>query len=200
MKPAVLLVPLRFTVVTLLLCGLVYPLATTALAQLLFSARANGSMAEDARGHTVGSELIGQAFTKPYYFWSRPSAAGDKGYDATSSGGSNLGATSKKLHDRVAGDLDRLHQENPEASGPVPDDLVTASASGLDPHISPAAARWQVPRVAKARGVTPERVEQVVDASVEGRALGFLGEPRVNVLLLNLALDLQFGPVSAGRN
>ncbi len=200
MKPVVLVVALRFTIVTLLLTGIAYPLATTALAQLLFSSRANGSMVTDARGNAVGSELIGQGFAKPYYFSARPSAAGDKGYDATSSAGSNWSVTSKKLHDRVAGDLDRLRKENPDAVGPPPDDLVTASASGLDPHISPAAARWQVPRVAKARGVTAERVRQVVDGSVEGRELGFLGEPRVNVLVLNLALDLQFGTVSAGRN
>jgi K+-transporting ATPase ATPase C chain len=193
MKPVVLIVALRFTVATLLLTGVAYPLATTALAQLLFPARANGSIVSDGKGHALGSELIGQSFHAPFYFWSRPSAAGDKGYDATASTGSNFGVTSKKLHERVAADVERLRKENPDATAPVPDDLVTASASGLDPHISPAAARWQVPRVAKARGVAAARVQDLVDNSVEGRELGFLGEPRVNVLTLNVALDRQFG-------
>ncbi|HEY2745968.1 MAG TPA: potassium-transporting ATPase subunit KdpC [Polyangia bacterium] len=193
MKPSVVLVALRFTVVTLLLCGVAYPLLATALAQLVFPSRADGSIVTDDRGRVVGSELIGQSFAKPYYFWSRPSAAGDKGWDATSSAGSNLSVTSKKLHQRVDGERARLAKENPDAEGPPPDDLLTASASGLDPDISPAAARWQVPRVAKARGVTAERVRQLVDANVDGRELGFLGEPRVNVLTLNLALDQQFG-------
>jgi K+-transporting ATPase ATPase C chain len=197
MKPAVLFVAFRFTVVTLLLTGIAYPLATTALAQLIFPARANGSVVTDDRGRVDGSELIGQSFAKPYYFWGRPSAAGDKGYDATSSAGSNLSPTSKKLHDRIASDVERLRKENPDAQSDVPNDLVTASASGLDPHISPAAARWQIPRVANARGVSPERVAQIVDANIEGRDLAFLGEPRVNVLVLNLALDQQFGATSS---
>lgn len=199
MKPAVLLVALRFTLVTLLLTGVAYPLAATALAQVMFPSRANGSVVSDNKGHAVGSELIGQTFSKPYYFWSRPSAAGDKGYDATSSAGSNWSVTSKKLHDRINGDLDRLWKGNPGAGGPVPDDLVTASASGLDPHISPAAARWQVPRVAEARAIAPARVQQLVEANTEGRDLGFLGEPRVNVLMLNLALDQQFGYATSPR-
>jgi K+-transporting ATPase ATPase C chain len=193
MKPIVLLIAARFTLATLLITGIAYPLLTTLLAQALFPSRANGSLVTNDRGHAVGSELIGQSFAKPYYFAGRPSAAGDKGYDATSSAGSNLSVTSKKLHERVDADVARLRQENPDATGEVPDDLVTASASGLDPHISVAAARWQVPRVAKARGVAPERIADLVDRNIEGRELGFLGEPRVNVLLLNLALDRQFG-------
>ena len=195
MKPVVpvLLVALRFTIITLLLTGVAYPLVTTALAQVMFPSRANGSLLDEQKGGAVGSELIGQSFSKPYYFWSRPSAAGDKGYDATSSSGSNWSVTSKKLHQRITGDLERLRKENPDAPGSVPDELVTASASGLDPHISPAGVRWQVARVAKARGVSSERVQQLVDANVEGRDIGILGEPRVNVLVLNLALDQQFG-------
>ena len=199
MKPDVLLVALRFTVVTLLLTGVAYPLVTTALAQVMFPSRANGSVVSDDKGHAVGSELIGQSFTKPYYFWSRPSAAGDKGYDATSSAGSNWSVTSKKLHDRISGDQDRLWKSNPGAGGALPDALVTASASGLDPHISPAAAKWQVRRVASARAISPERVQQLVDANTEGRDLGFLGEPRVNVLTLNMALDQQFGQATSPR-
>ncbi len=188
-----LIIALRAAAVTLVLTGLVYPLVVTGLGQLLFPQKANGSLVTDDRGNVVGSELIGQGFAKPYYFQPRPSAAGDKGYDATASRGSNLGTTSKKLRDRVEGDLLRLHQENPDAPGPVPSELVTASASGLDPEISPAAALWQVPRVAKARGVAAERVRSLVESELQGRELGLLGEPRVNVLLLNLALDRQFG-------
>jgi K+-transporting ATPase ATPase C chain len=182
------------TLVTLLLTGILYPLLTTGLAQAMFPTRANGSLVTDDRGRTVGSELIGQGFARPEYFWPRPSAAGEKGYDAAGSTGSNLGTTSKKLQDRVAADVARLRQANPEAQGPVPDELVTASASGLDPHLSPASALWQVPRVARARGVAPERVRAAVEAAIDGRDLGFLGEPRVNVLTLNLAIDRQFGP------
>ncbi|MDB4966912.1 MAG: potassium-transporting ATPase chain [Myxococcales bacterium] len=188
-----ILVALRMTVVTLVLTGLVYPLVTTGLAQALFRERANGSLITDGKGHVVGSELIGQAFAAPYYFWSRPSSAGEKGYDATASSGSNLGTTSKKLRDRVAADSARLHKENPGAMGAVPNDLLAASGSGLDPHISPEAARWQIPRVARARGVAGERVALLVDAAVEPRELGILGDARVNVLLLNVALDRQFG-------
>jgi K+-transporting ATPase ATPase C chain len=188
-----LIVATRVTLVTLVLTGILYPLASTGLAQLLFHHQANGSLVTDDRGRTVGSELIGQSWSKPYYFQGRPSAAGDKGYDATASSGSNFGTTSKKLRDRVDADIGRLHKENPDAPGDVPDDLVTASASGLDPHISPAAALWQAPRIAKARNVDVARVRTLVESSVEGRELGFLGEPRVNVLELNLALDRQFG-------
>ena len=153
------------------------------------------------RGRVVGSELIAQPFTVSGYLQPRPSAAGEKGYDATSSGGSNLGPTSKALRERVTKDLRRLVAENPDAPGPVPAELVTASGSGLDPHLSPAAALWQVPRVARARNVDPARIRAVIEANVEGRDLVVVGEPRVNVLLVNLALDRQFGrPTSlAGR-
>jgi potassium-transporting ATPase KdpC subunit len=186
-------IAIRTTIVTIVLTGILYPFVMTGLAQILFPWRANGSLVTDEKGEVVGSELIAQGFANPAYLQPRPSAAGEKGYDATSSSGSNLGPTSKKLQDRIAEDLKRLKEENPEASEPVPAELVTTSASGLDPHLSPQAALWQVPRVAKARGITGERVRAVVDANVERRTFGILGEPRVNVLLVNLALDRQFG-------
>jgi potassium-transporting ATPase KdpC subunit len=186
-------IALRTTAVTLVLTGLVYPLFMSGLAQLLFPWRANGSLVTDEKGIVIGSEVIAQPFAKPAYFQPRPSAAGEKGYDAAASSGSNLGPTSKKLQDRVRADLQRLKEENPDVTGRVPAELVTTSASGLDPHLSPEAMLWQVPRVAKARGVAPDRVKAMVDANLEGRTFGILGEPRVNVLLVNLALDRQFG-------
>jgi len=182
----------RLTIVTLALTGLAYPLAMTVLAQTLFPGRANGSLVTGPGGRIVGSELIGQAFAGPAYFHPRPSAAGD-GYDATNSGASNLGPTSAKLRDRVGAEVTRLSKENPGAHDPVPADLATTSASGLDPHISPEAALWQVPRVAQARAVDEERVKSLVAAYTESRDLGFLGERRLNVLLLNLALDQELG-------
>ena len=188
----VLLTALRTTVVTLVLTGILYPFVITGLAQILFPWRANGSLVTDERGQVVGSELIGQGFAHPAYFQGRPSVAGN-GYDATASSGSNLGPTSKKLQDRVVQDLERLKEENPGTPGLVPVELVTTSGSGLDPHLSPQAVLWQIPRVANARGIAPERVKAAVEAAIEGRDLWLLGEPRVNVLVLNLALDRQFG-------
>jgi K+-transporting ATPase ATPase C chain len=192
MKKA-LQIALRTTVVTLLLTGIIYPYAITGLAQILFPSRANGSLVTDKAGKLIGSELIAQPFMNPAYFQPRPSAAGEKGYDATSSGGSNLGTTSKKFQDRAAGDVKRLNEENPDAPGAIPVELVTASGSGLDPDLSPWAALWQAPRIAKARKISMEQVKAAVESAVEGRTLGFLGEPRVNVLRMNLALDSQFG-------
>lgn len=190
--PTALLTALRACLVTLALTGVLYPLALTGAAQLLFPHEANGSLVTDERGQVVGSALIGQRFSQPAYFQPRPSAAGE-GYDATASSGSNLGPTSRKLRERAVAEAERLRRENAEASGPVPAELVTASASGLDPDLSPEAASWQAARVAKARGVATERVLAVVKAQSEPRTWGVLGEPRVNVLSLNLALDRQFG-------
>jgi K+-transporting ATPase ATPase C chain len=190
-------IALQAVLVTLLLTGVAYPLAMTGVARLLFPARSAGSLVADAGGRPVGSELIGQVFTDPGYFQGRPSAAGN-GYDATASGGSNLGPTSARLRARVKAEVERLRKENPDAPLPIPAELVTTSASGLDPHISPGAARWEAPRVARARGVELGRVQRIVEDMVEGRQLWFLGEPRVNVLALNIALDRQFGEPPRG--
>jgi K+-transporting ATPase ATPase C chain len=173
------------TVVTTVLLGLVYPLVVTGLAQVLFPDKANGQLIS-RNGTVIGSRLIGQTFSSPGYFHSRPSAAGT-GYDPTSSGGTNLGPTNKKLIDAVKAAVDEEQKDNPGT--PVPVDLVTSSGSGLDPHISPAAALFQVPRVARERHLSEDQVRQMVEAHTEGRQFGFFGEPRVNVLELNLALD-----------
>ena len=183
-----LIISALMVLVTTLLFGVVYPLVVTGLAQALFPRQANGQLIEH-NGRVVGSRLIGQAFTSPAYFWPRPSAAGG-GYDAGASGGSNLGPTNPKLIDRVQADVDRWQATNPEVAVPI--ELVTTSASGLDPHVSPAGAIFQIPRVAGARGASEHAIRTLVERVTEGRQLGFLGEPRVNVLELNLALDQQF--------
>jgi len=176
------------TIVMTILFGLAYPLVFTGLAQVLFPHQANGSLVT-VNGKVAGSELIGQSFTKPEYFHGRPSAAGNNGYDAANSGGSNLGPTNQKLVDRVKADVQKFRAENPDYTGPIPADLLTSSGSGLDPHISPASAEAQVARVAKARGVTPDRIAELVAKHTDGRQWGIFGEPRVNVLLLNIDLD-----------
>ena len=186
-----LLPGLRMTLVMTVLTGLIYPLAVTGLSQGLFPGKANGSLIT-VNGYVIGSELIGQNFTRPEYFQPRPSAAGNDGYDATASGGSNLGPTNKKLIDRVQASVDKFHKDNPDYQGAIPADLLTTSGSGLDPHISPASADAQVERVAKARGASADQLRTLIAAHTEGRDLGFLGEPRVNVLLLNLDLDRLF--------
>lgn len=180
-----LITAVLMTIVTTVLLGIIYPLAVTALAQLFFHDKANGQLIS-RDGATIGSRIIGQPFTSDRYFHSRPSAAGN-GYDAANSGATNFGPTNQKLIDRVNRDVTSLKAENP--SQPVPADLVTTSASGLDPDISPAAALFQVPRIARVRGLNEDRVRALVENHIQQRQLGFLGEPHVNVLDLNLALD-----------
>jgi K+-transporting ATPase ATPase C chain len=183
-----LITALLMTLATTVLLGIIYPLVVTGLAQVLFPQKANGQLIK-ANGKLVGSKIIGQAFSGPSYFHSRPSAAG-YGYQADNSNGTQLGPTNHQLTDRVKADAASLQAENPNA--PVPIDLVTTSASGLDPDITPAAAAFQVPRVAKARGITEDQLRSLVAQRTQGRQFGFLGEARVNVLLLNLELDSRF--------
>ena len=185
-----LLPGLRMTLVLTILTGLIYPGIVTGLCQLLFPKQANGSL-EFKDGRVIGSTLIGQNFTKPEYFQPRPSAAGN-GYDATASTGSNLGPTNQKLIDRVKASADKFRKENPSFTGTVPADLLTASGSGLDPHLSPESVDAQVDRVAKARSTSAQDIRALVAQFTEGRDLGFLGEPRVNVLRLNEALDERY--------
>ncbi|HXX20735.1 MAG TPA: potassium-transporting ATPase subunit KdpC [Candidatus Acidoferrum sp.] len=181
-----LVISILFTLVTTVMFGILYPLAVTGLAQVLFPRQANGELIKSG-DKLVGSHLLGQPFTAAGYFWSRPSAAGTAGYDPTASGGSNYGPTNKALIDRVNASVQQLQPTNPGAA--IPADLVTTSGSGLDPDISPASAEFQVPRVAKERGMSEQDVRALVAKHTKGRQWGFLGEPRVNVLDLNLDLD-----------
>jgi potassium-transporting ATPase KdpC subunit len=175
------------TIVSVIFLGLIYPFAMTGTAQVLFPKQANGSLVT-VNGKIVGSRIIGQLWTKPQYFQGRPSAAG-KGYDPTSTGATNYGATSKKLIDSTKATIATLEKQNPDAKGPPPMDLITSSGSGIDPDISPAAAYWEAPRVARARGMPKAAVDALIAQHIQGRQFGFLGEPHVNVLELNLALD-----------
>jgi K+-transporting ATPase ATPase C chain len=178
----------KMMLVLTVLTGLLYPGVVTGLCQVLFPARANGSLIV-ANGHAIGSELIGQNFKRPEYFQPRPSAAGNDGYDPTASGASNLGPTNQKLADRVKDSVASFRKNNPDYTGPIPADLVTASGSGLDPDISPASVEAQAPRIARARGIPVEQVRDLIASHTKERDLGFLGEPRVNVLEINRALD-----------
>ena len=189
-------ISILMTVATTVLFGLIYPLVVTGLAQLIFPHKANGQLIV-RNGNVVGSSIIGQGFSAPGYFHSRPSAAGN-GYDAGNSGGSNLGPTNQRLLDRVKADVAMAQAENPNV--PVPIDLVTTSASGIDPHITPSAAEFQLARVANNRGVSIEQLRTLVAKHTEGRQIGMLGEPRVNVLELNLELDALFPVKTAGIN
>jgi potassium-transporting ATPase KdpC subunit len=183
---------LRIKIFLTIALGVVYPLVMTGISQLVFPHQANGSLIQ-VGDKVIGSEIIGQNFTKPEYFHPRPSSAGTNGYDPTASGGSNYGPTNKKLIDRVKADVDKFRLENPDYHGPIPSDLVTTSGSGLDPHLSPDSARAQAPRIAKARSMSLDQVNQLITQFTEQPDLGLLGEPRVNVLKLNLALDGQSG-------
>jgi K+-transporting ATPase ATPase C chain len=182
-----------YTVVSVAILGILYPLVITGIGSLIFPHQAGGSLIVQ-NGKPIGSEIIGQLFTKPEYFQGRPSAAGKNGYDPTSTGGTNLGATSKKLIDATKATIDGLKKANPDAPGEPPMDLVTSSGSGIDPDISPEGAYYQVPRVAKARRLSIDDVRTLVTANIHGRTLGILGEPRVNVLELNRALDAKAKP------
>jgi K+-transporting ATPase ATPase C chain len=182
---------LRINIFFTVLLGVAYPLLITGISQVVFPHQANGSLITQG-DKVIGSELIGQNFTKPEYFQPRPSAAGNDGYDPTSSGGSNYGPTNQKLIDRVKASVEKFRKENPDYTGPIPADLVTASGSGLDPHLSPDSASAQAPRVAKARGAALDQVNQLIAQFTEAPDLGVLGETRVNVLKLNLALDQKF--------
>ena len=179
---------IRMLIVMTLITGVAYPLLVTGVAQVAFRHQANGSLVEKD-GKVLGSALIGQPFTDAKYFWSRPSATSPMPYNGAASSGSNQGPTNPALKDAVEGRVKALRDAGGDASKPVPVDLVTASGSGLDPHISPAAAEYQIPRISKARGIPEERIRDLVRAHTQGRQLGILGEPRVNVLELNLALD-----------
>jgi K+-transporting ATPase ATPase C chain len=183
LKPAILI-----TIVLTILTGILYPLAVTGIAQTIFKRQANGSLIEQ-NGKVIGSEIIGQNFTRPEYFHPRPS---QNTYDAANSGGSNLGPTNPALADRLKKDAAQFRKDNPDYTGPIPADAITASGSGLDPDITPANAGAQAARVAKARGASADAIQNLVAANTQGRDLGFLGEPRVNVLKLNMALDHQY--------
>lgn len=184
LKPAIII----FALMTLL-TGVVYPLVVTVLAQAIFPEKAEGSLLTDGKGKVIGSELIGQSFSEPRYFWGRPSATSPNAYNAAASSGSNLGVNNPALVDAVKTRIETLKAVDPENKTPVPVDLITASGSGLDPHISIAAANYQIKRVAKARHVSPEKLRALIEQNTQSREFGFLGEPRVNVLKLNLALD-----------